>query len=210
MHPSEEPAAGKPQASTEQRIVSLLKLLFRTYAVDHELDSEQLRTVKMPSFAQYSTSATDWYHSADTRAKIQDALQLQDEDFESVFTLLQDPWSAAALLAPVWHMLALSGQPPVKHIPEFLHVSLTIGWNTNSTAAKALRIQIPTAWKQGAPLTNGFLCSLLKDQFDGMLQTIAGNGLDALYEQHALPIGPTVLPAQPLPPEQRTRDGNGF
>lgn len=207
--PKNDPGATPDGASGEQRIVTLLKFLFREYAHNEGFDSEQMRTAKMKDFVAYCTTSTDWYHNADIRGALQDTLKLRYEDVEAVWTVFQDPWSAMALLMPTWHMLALSGQPPVKHIPEFFHLSITLAWNPGSSDERAMQIQIPTKWKPGSPLTNGFLCSFLKDQFDGMLQTIAGNGLDALYDKYAMSM---TIPgvAKPLPTEDRKREGFGF
>jgi hypothetical protein len=207
--PKNDPSATPDGASGEQRIVTLLKYLFQEFAGSENLDTEQMRTAKMKNFVAHATTDATWYFNADVRRGLRDTLRLRDEDFEAVWTCFQDPWTAVSLLYPFWHVLVLAGQPPLKHIPEFFHISLTFAWYPGSSEEKALQIQVPTKWKPGSPLTNGFLCALLKDQFDGVLQTVAGNGLDALFDKYAVPLNQPGK-SKPLAQEDRKRDGFGL
>lgn len=207
--PKNDPSATPDGASGEQRIVTLLKYLFQEFAHSENLDTEQMRNVQMREFVKHATTDATWYFNAEVQEGLRDTLKLRKEDIEAVWECFKDPWTAAALLHPVWHMLVLAGQPPVKHIPEFLHIAVTIAWDPQTPNEKALQIQIPTKWKPGSPLTNGFLCSLLKDQFDGVLQTIAGNGLDKLYDKYAVSMS-TPGKAKPIDQEDRKQDGFGF
>jgi hypothetical protein len=208
-NPGNDPVARPDEKSGEQRIVSLLKFLFQEFAHNENFDTEQMRTAKMKDFVGHATKATDWYHNADVRLGLRDTLKLRDEDVEAVWTMFQDPWSAASLLVPLWHMLVLSGQPPVKNVPAVIDLQITFAWGVYSSQPKALQIRVPTKWTPGSPLTNGFLCSLLKDQFDGMLQTISGNGLDVLHDKYAVVVDEKAN-QRALPPEDRRRDGFGF
>ena len=204
------PGAAPDGASGEQRIVTLLKHLFREYADYNELDGDQMRGVKMKDFHLYCTTLnTRWFHDDKEREALKAGYHILDDDLNAVWHCFEDIWAAVALLQPVWHMLALSGRPPVKHIPEFLHIAVTLAWYPGSTREKALRIEVPTKWKAGSALTNGFLCSLLKDQMDGIIQTFAGNGLDALYDKYAVS---TIAPGKPqsIPADMRTREGSGL
>jgi hypothetical protein len=205
-----QPSKSPHETSGEQRVLKLLKFLFQEFSHNENFDTEQMRTAKMKHFVAHATTATDWYHNANVRLGLKDTLGLLDDDVEAVWTMFQDPWSAMALLQPFWHMLALAGQPPIKNIPDVFDVQITFAWGVFATQPKAMQIRIPTKWKQGSPLTNGFLCSFLKDQFDGVLQTLAGNGLDALHDKYATSVDERAPSRQALTPEEKKRDGFGF
>lgn len=199
-------------ASGEQRIVTLAKHLFREMMEDKGLDGALARGVRIRDYVDWCKEHHHWHSNDEKRLELKNGLQLAPEDIEAFWDILQDPYDAVNLLTRIWYMLALSAQPPIAagHLPDFLHVAITFGFHTDSAKQKALQIQIPTRWKPGSPMTNGFLCALLQDQLDSMIRIIAINGMDALYEQHAVEVGETVVARKPIPPDQRTGQAFGF
>jgi hypothetical protein len=209
-HP-DEPGVTPDGVSGEQRIATLLKHLFRQYAIALDYDCDQMRQVKMKAFVLWCNLHDDWHQDETTREMLKKELSLVNEDIEAVRVCFEDPWTAASILYPYWHMLCLSGQPPIKNVPSFIHLSFVLGFNAGTPTERALQIQVPTRWTPGKAMTNGFLCSLVRDQFDGIIQTIAGNGVDAMYEKHAMPIGgatPSVRRA--LTPDEKPRGSLGL
>lgn len=206
LPPPKPPAEEAPQ----QRILRLLKSMFQLFTTHLGLDTEQMVKVKLKDFVGYSLENTCEWYDGNGRAEML-KLNVREDAIEAVYRCFQDPYDAVALMLPFWHSLCLSGRPPLKNVPNFMDVCMTCGWVENGKQ-KAFQIRVPTKFDPAKGLTDGFLCSLLKDQCDGIVQTIAGNGLDALYDKHALDVGESgdFMPKRPLTPEEKTRGNLGL
>lgn len=189
------------QTSGEQRIVRLLKTMFRLYAEHKDLDTEELRSVTMQDFTEWTQAYPDRWCAGQARDELISKLGILETDIYTVDRVLSSPWTAVQLLQPLWPMLALSGQAPIRHLPEFVHVAVTFAFDPGSINEKGLQLQAGHRLDLSSAMTDGFLCALLKDMADGLLQTIAGNGVDALYSKYAQPIG--EVNAGKVPPTAR-------
>lgn len=206
LEPAEDPDFSAKEKSGEQRIASVCKHLFRLYARHEDLDTEQMSRVKISDFVPWCLEYRDCWYSDEARRIIVAGLCVQEGDVEAIWTMLQNPYDAMALLLPLWHMLALSGRPPVEHVPELIHVAITMAWGRESTDEQVLRLEVPIRWKPEAPATDGFICAVLKDVCDDMIQKFVENGIDALREKHAVKTDT----AKPQPPPHREHPQRGL
>lgn len=188
----------KPELGQSQRMVVLFKHLFRSYVEAKELDTEQMRAAEIRNFVPWLLNYCDWHSEGTMNYEELRAMGLEDSDIQTGWTMLQDPYNACAILLPMWKWLTLSGQRPIKKVPEFMDVALTFGFDVHNPAlARAVQLRAPNTFDVNKPLTNGFLCSFLEDIFRGFSNTLAAAGLDAMYLEHSQPIGDTTKPLKP-------------
>jgi len=165
-----------------QRIVTILKHLFRMMAGELELDTEQMFGVRIRDFVLWCNDNKEKW-ATDAKYELAAGLKVRINDVDMLAEQFEDPYAATALCMPTWHMLCLSGRKPIEHTPDFIHIALTMGFDAGTDEERACQIQIPTKFKPGTPLTDGFLCALMLDQMRSIVQTVAGLGMDHMYKE---------------------------
>ena len=178
------------QLTEDQRIKNIFMQAFADYVDSKKLDPQQTQHVKIREFVGHARHyLMDVSADEPLRDDFLAKTQATREDLKKVMAATCDPYDAVALLLPIWHMMILSRRSYIEQKPSFVHLSLVMGFNAGTKDERAFQIQVPTPIPPDEELSDGFLCSLLRMQFEGILQSVAENGVDALYINHALSVG---------------------
>ena len=182
---SQEPEQeGKRVEVTEENLITILKHLMRLYADAHDLDTQQMCSVKIQEFVEWCT-ANEHPICPEDMTEITASLQGVGEDvLEFIWACFQNPYAACQILQPLWPALVLSGQPPCKHQPVCFLLAFTAMFDDHTV----LQMQAQTPWDPKRPITDGFLCSLLLAQMGNMINMTGHIGLDELWAKYAQPL----------------------
>lgn len=130
-------------------------------------------------------------------------LGVRPRALESIKKMLDgNDFDLAGVLIPIWPIMVMQHRPPIKNAVQFCHVSTTIGFFDG----RVMQLQGITQFQPGKPLTDGFLCAFVQDQSNASVNTMAMNGFDKLYQDHAVnpdidsgKVQETHTPIQPAP-----------
>lgn len=161
---------------------------------DKNLDTEQMQNLSIKEFVNWclehkEKEPTLLAATQDERDEFRATLGLVPEDIITALNVIEDPYLACEVLLPYWNILVLMGRPPIKHIPDFIHVALTFAWKPKKPEARAMRLEGGINWDSSGSMTDGFLASLLEDRCSQLIGEIAVAGLDKLYEKYSQPVG---------------------
>lgn len=171
---------GEKIVLTEQHFINIFKHLMRLYADAHDLDTVQMRQVKVQQYVEWCLHEGHPVTSEDL-VDIPEQLKVPRGALEFIWETFQSPYSACQVLQPIWPTLVLSGQPPAKHQPSAILLSVTVLFRDD----RVLQMQVSTPWHPEKPITDGFLAALLNSQMHSLADTIGTQGLDRLYQEHA-------------------------
>ena len=99
----------------------------------------------------------------------------------------------------------MSGRPPMQHRPTMSAIRILLCFDND----KAFNIEVPTRYDPKHPRTEGFILSLLEEQFRQIIHNFKITGLPALLEQYGEPIPEELLQQlqQQLPQTIHENDG---
>jgi hypothetical protein len=173
-----------------QEVVNVIKYCVNFYAVDHDLDTEQITSVtvedlvkwcivtKMPiSDKAYLTGDVKTHDECPGPAKY-----VAPEAVDAVWEQIQNPYAACKLLLPIWAWV-MEKRPPLAVLPE--EMELISRFKFRDHTGMEIRVVTPFADK---PIHGGFVVSLMYDQAINMLNSLAVNGMDEMREKWAQPL----------------------
>lgn len=205
-----DPTVDPDGSSQQQRLVTLMKHLFRQMAADKSLDTEQMQKCRIRDFVYWCNDNKDQWCTPETKYEVAAGLKIHIEDVDTLERMFSDPYDAVGLCISVWYMLTLSGHEPPKHLPDFTHIAVTLGFDQSKKGEeKAFQIQVPVKFKPGTPLTDGFIVALLADQMRAIAQTLS-MGMDMAYEKYAVNVSDQrgKIVREPIAPEDRNRENS--
>jgi len=200
--------------NTQQQILEVCKMCYREYAEHMGWDSEQMANEgRISDFVVWCRQ--EQLPKRDKYAFVQVGIpeEVIDLVWDHVFD--SDDFSACATLIPMWSAICMSGRPPMKHRP----IMSSIGFTIRFEDKRVINIQTPTRFDPEHPRTEGFIISLLEEQFRQIIHACKSNGLAVLLEKHGQYVpDPTpeeiaeferqqkagqTTPMTSLPPEQK-------
>lgn len=174
----------------EMGIFNVFKYMFSEWVAECSYDTDQMQKANAGRFVEWCRS--HWQEKiTDCWCELEKRLFANSDCYSWATQLLKDDWRVWQALFAWWPMLSLAGREPLKHQPTLMHVSITVGFNDN----KAVQFVIPTINSgQQHFKHDGPICTLLRVQANQAIEAIMDNGLDKLYEKHAVEIKSTDLP----------------
>ncbi len=167
----------------DQTTFRLFKHLFGEWVALLGYDTEQMRKAHAGRFIEWCRAK--WKENVtDKWPELETGLQLTSNTYVMAEQVLKNDWMIWQMIFVWWPALSLAGRAPLKHVPQFLHLSFTLGFPDG----KIVQIAVPTQqvenveqFKHDGPLT-----MLMRVQTGQVVETIMEHGIDALYDKYAL------------------------
>ena len=180
MSDEQQPEAGKPV--DEMEVIRLAKHLFREYAAEFNIDTEQMMKVKIKDFY-------NWYHETNQNVllgteqniELREKLKLSEVSCDLFHQLMSCPFRACMMLYPLWPMMVLSGRPPLKTKPLGIRIVLHVGFDDG----KVMNLIGQCANDPKDPFTDASINTLFRNYGMKMIDELGQHGLDEWYAQAA-------------------------
>lgn len=188
-------------AKTQQHILEVCKMCYREYAEHMGWDSEEMANEgRISDFVEWCRK--EQMPRRDKFAFVQAGIpeEVVDITWDHIFD--SDDFSACASLISMWSAICMSGRPPMKHRP----VMSTIGFTIRFDDKRVINIQTPTNFDPGYPRTEGFIISLLEEQFRQIIHTCKSVGLTVLLDKFGQYV-PDPTPEEIAEHERKIQSG---
>lgn len=193
----------QPFIPENDELVAICKKLYRDCAAAKEVeDADDLFRIPMQEFVEWCNANDQPKQSRDQMVA---HLNVRGKAVDFVAEVFQDPWRAMNQLLPFWCWIILQSRPPIRNSIGFLHIAITVGFRDG----KVLQQVVPTPVAPGKAFSDGYLCALMTDQTNQLINTFAVHGFDKLYTEHAQYVGdePGTVAQKPVPPVPPGRAG---
>lgn len=188
----------QPLDITDDELVAMTKYLVRLFIVDTDTDpfgdGTSFPNIPIAEFLE-------WVHLYD---KIEDAreilttsMNIRDEAVSSFHRALNtSPFTALKILMPLWPLCIMQMRPVSRHPISMSHIALSFVYGDK----KVLQLQANSVHAPGQVSNDGYIVTIMQHQCTRLLNTIAMNGFEKLYQDYAM--FPVQTEVEATPPKQ--------
>jgi hypothetical protein len=172
--------------------------LFRQFLVEEEMTTKDAEEVAIRTFYEWAMVRIESNPECELplfpdKEELIELYDFNDEIFELVSALFENPFSACGQLYEWWPMFCFAGRRPLKHKIEAISLSAAIRFEDGHMA----HIPMPTG-AQAEPYTDGMIMTLWRGQLNRISQLLVVDGADSLHPDETLSQSvPTHNPKRP-------------
>ena len=158
-------------------VFTLALHLFRRYATEEELDTEEMEKVTIQEFYEWGTMQTDLFPD---REELKEFYDLEDDtEFDQIEKFFSSPFVMCEAFAPWWTVLTLSSRRRSKYTPVMASLTFCVYFDDGQVAKIETPFKAPI--KDG--VSDGLLLAVWQTQIQQVESLIRENGIDFLYDE---------------------------
>lgn len=156
---------------------TLISHLFRRFLTETDKDTKEAETVTIRQFYNWIQAQIESGGLFPDRADLQELYEIDEDAFDFVEEMFDNPFNACAKLYSWWPLLTLAGRPKPKNKISAIALTVAVQYDDGVIA----RFPMPLGL-QSEPFTEGMALALWRGQITMVGQMLKSKSLDEIHD----------------------------